>query len=37
MRTYYWHALVSNKAKSNELITRNVRHFEGLVGNVAWP
>ena len=33
----YWHALVSNKAKSNELITRNTRHFEGLAANVAWP
>ena len=33
----YWHALVSNKAKSNELITRNTRHFQGLAGNVAWP
>ena len=33
----YWHALVSGKAKSNELITRNTRHFEGLAGNVAWP
>jgi hypothetical protein len=30
-------ALVSNKAKSNELITRNTRHFEGLAVNVAWP
>ena len=33
----YWHALVSEKAKSNELITRNTRHFQGLAGNVAWP
>ena len=33
----YWHALVSNKSKSNELLTRNTRHFEGLAGNVAWP
>ncbi len=33
----YWHALVSDKAKSSELITRNTRHFEGLAGNVAWP
>jgi len=33
----YWHALVSNKAKSNELITRNTRHFQGLAENVAWP
>ena len=33
----YWHALVSNKAKANELITRNIRHFQGLAENVAWP
>ena len=33
----YWHALVSNKAKSNELITRHTRDFQGLAGNVAWP
>jgi len=33
----YWHALVSSKTKSNELITRNTRHFQGLAGNVAWP
>jgi hypothetical protein len=33
----YWHALVSNKATSNELITRNTSHFQGLAGNVAWP
>ncbi len=33
----YWHALVSNKAKSNELITRNTRHFQGLATNVVWP
>jgi site-specific recombinase XerD len=33
----YWHALVATKAKSNELITRNTRHFQGLAGNVAWP
>ena len=33
----YWHALVSEKAKSNELITRNTRHFQGLADNVAWP
>jgi hypothetical protein len=33
----YWHALVSDKAKSDELITRNTRHFEGLAGNLAWP
>ncbi len=29
--------LVSNKAKSNELITRNLRDFQGLAGNVVWP
>jgi hypothetical protein len=33
----YWHALVSNKTKSDELITRNTRHFQGLAKNVAWP
>jgi hypothetical protein len=33
----YWHALVSAKAKSDELITRNTRHFQGLAGNIAWP
>jgi hypothetical protein len=33
----YWHALVSDKAKSDELITLNTRHFEGLAGNLAWP
>jgi site-specific recombinase XerD len=33
----YWHALVSAKAKSDELITRNTRHFEGLAENVLWP
>jgi hypothetical protein len=33
----YWHALVSAKTKSDELITRNTRHFESLAGNVAWP
>jgi len=33
----YWHALVSEKANSDELITRNTRHFQGLAGNVAWP
>ncbi len=33
----YWHALVSNKAKSDELITRNTRHFQGLARNVVWP
>lgn len=33
----YWHALVSEKAKSTELITRNTRDFQGLAENVAWP
>jgi hypothetical protein len=33
----YWHALVAGKAKSDELITRNTRHFEGLAENVTWP
>jgi site-specific recombinase XerD len=33
----YWHALVSDKAKSNQLLTRNTRHFQGLTENVAWP
>ena len=33
----YWHALVSAKAKSDELVTRNTRHFQGLVANVVWP
>lgn len=33
----YWHALVSAKAKSDQLVTRNTRHFQGLAENVAWP
>ena len=33
----YCHALVSQKAKSNQLLTRNVRHFQGLAENLAWP
>ncbi len=33
----YWHALVAEKAKSVELLTRNTRHFEGLAKNVVWP
>jgi hypothetical protein len=33
----YWHALVAKKSKSDELITRNTRHFQGLADNVAWP
>ena len=33
----YWHALVSEKAKADELITRNTRHFQDLATNVAWP
>ena len=33
----YWHALVSQKAEADELLTRNPRHFQGLAGGVAWP
>jgi hypothetical protein len=33
----YWHALVSEKTKADELITRNTRHFEDLAQNVVWP
>jgi hypothetical protein len=33
----YWHALVPDKAHTNELLTRNTRHFEGLTENVVWP
>jgi len=33
----YWHALVAEKAKADELITRNTRHFEDLAKNVVWP
>ena len=33
----YWNALVSAKANADELITRNIRHFEGLADKVAWP
>ena len=33
----YWHALVSEKAKADELITRNMRHFQDLAPNVVWP
>ena len=33
----YWHALVADKAKSTELLTRNTRHFQGLAKNVVWP
>jgi hypothetical protein len=33
----YWHALVAEKAKADELITRNTRHFQDLAKNVAWP
>jgi site-specific recombinase XerD len=33
----YWHALVAEKTKSDELITRNTRHFQDLAKNVAWP
>jgi len=38
MRTYcVGHALVAEKTKADELITRNTRHFQGLTKNVAWP
>jgi hypothetical protein len=33
----YWHALVSAKAQSDELVTRNSRDFEGFAKNVVWP
>jgi hypothetical protein len=33
----YWHALVAEKAKADELITRNTRHFEDLAKTVVWP
>jgi hypothetical protein len=33
----YWHALVAEKAKADELITRNTRHFQDLAPNVVWP
>jgi len=33
----YWHALVSEKTKADELITRNTRHFQDLAPNVVWP
>jgi hypothetical protein len=33
----YWHALVSQKSKSDELLTRNTRDFKGLAQNIAWP
>lgn len=33
----YWHALVADKARSTELLTRNTRHFQGLAKNVTWP
>ena len=33
----YWHALVAEKAKADELITRNIRHFQDLAPNVSWP
>jgi len=32
-----WHALVSEKTKADELITRNTRHFQDLAPNVVWP
>ena len=38
MRTYWdRNALVAEKTKADELITRNTRHFQGLTKNVAWP
>ena len=33
----YWHALVSRKAKADQLLTRNVDDFKGLADKVAWP
>ncbi|HEY1789185.1 MAG TPA: hypothetical protein VGJ73_13575 [Verrucomicrobiae bacterium] len=33
----YWHALVAEKSKADELITRNARHFQDFAKNVAWP
>jgi hypothetical protein len=33
----FWHASVAQKAKADELLTRNTKHFEGLAANVAWP
>lgn len=33
----YWHALVSEKAEADELITRNTRHFQDLAPKVVWP
>ena len=33
----YWHALVAEKSKADELITRNTRHFQDFARNVAWP
>lgn len=33
----YWHAKVAEKAKADELITRNTRHFQDLAKNVQWP
>lgn len=33
----YWHALVSHKAKSDQLLTRHTRDFQGLAQNVARP
>lgn len=33
----YWHALVAEKSKADELITRNTRHFQDLTSKVAWP
>lgn len=33
----YWHSLVSKKANSDKLLTRNPHDFRGLADNVAWP
>ena len=33
----YWHALVADKSKADDLLTRNTAHFSDLAGNLAWP
>jgi len=33
----YLHACAAQKAKADELLTRNPKHFQGLLSNVAWP
>ncbi len=33
----YFHAEVSAKAKVDQLLTRNIRHFAGLAAKVEWP